>query len=74
VCKTCAFAVIPQQIDRYLRKHHPQIDKQKRSGVIETGTALEAVAYSKEDVNYPQANEEPVKGLEVFKDGLQCIG
>jgi superfamily II DNA helicase RecQ len=74
VCKTCAFAVVPQQIDRHLREHHPQIDKQKRSGVTETGTALEAVAYSKEDVNYPQANEEPVEGLEVFKDGLQCMG
>ena len=35
---------------------------------------LEAVAHNEEDVEYPQAGEEPVEGLEVFKDGLQCMG
>lgn len=74
VCRGCAFAVVPQQIDRHLREHHPQVDKQKRSRIAETGRALEAVAHSKEGVNYPQANEEPVEGLEVFNDGLQCMG
>ena len=74
VCKACAFAVVPQQIDRHLREHHPQVDKEKRSRIAATGMALEAVAHKKEDVEYPQASEEPVEGLEVFKDGLQCMG
>ena len=74
VCKRCVFAVVPQQIDRHLREHHPQIDKQNRSRIVERVRTLEAVADNKEDVEYPQADEEPVEGLEVFKDGLQCMG
>ena len=74
VCKRCAFAVVPQQFDRHLREHHPQIDKQNRSRIVERVRTLEAVAHNKEDVEYPQASEEPIEGLEVFKDGLQCMG
>jgi hypothetical protein len=40
VCKTCAFAVVTQQIDRHLREHHPQVDKAKRSRIAATGIAL----------------------------------
>jgi hypothetical protein len=74
VCKTCAFAVIPQQIDRHLREHHPQVDKQKRSRIAATGTALETVAHNEGDVIYPEASEEPVEGLEVYGDGVRCMG
>ena len=52
VCKTCAFAVVPQQIDRHLREHHPQVDKEKRSRIVAIGIVLEIVAYNKEDVEY----------------------
>ena len=69
VCERCAFAVVPQQIDRHLREHHPRIDKQNRSRIVERVRTLEAVAHNKEDVEYPQVGEEPVEGLEVFKDG-----
>ena len=74
VCKTCAFAVVPQQIDRHLREHHPQVDKQKRSRIAATGTALETVAHNEGDVIYPKASEEPVEGLEVYGDGVRCMG
>ena len=74
VCKTCAFAVVPQQIDRHLREHHPQVDKQKRSRIAATGTALETVAHNEGDVIYPEASEEPVEGLEVYGDGVRCMG
>jgi len=74
VCNRCVFALVPQQIDRHLREHHPQIDKQNRSRIVERARTLEAVAHNKEDVEYPQAGEEPVEGLEVFKDGPQCTG
>jgi hypothetical protein len=57
-------------MDRHLYKHYAQVDKEKRSRIVATGIALEAVAYKKEDVEYPQASEERVEGLEVFKDGL----
>ena len=62
-CKRCAFAVVPQQFDRHLREHHPQIDKQNRSRIVERVRTLEAVAHNKEDVECPQAGEELVKGL-----------
>ena len=74
VCKTCAFAVVPQQIDRHLREHHPQVDKQKRSRIAAAGTVLETVAHNEGDVIYPEASEEPVEGLEVYGDGVRCMG
>lgn len=46
------------------------MDKEKRRRIAAIGIVLEAVAYKKEDVEYPQASEERVEGVEVFKDGL----
>ena len=74
-CGSCAFAAVPQQIDRHLRQHHPQTDEQKRSRIAETGRTLVAVAHSSEEVDYPQGNEEPIAGLEVYtcvrqRDGI----
>ena len=68
------FAVVLQHIDRRLRKHHSQIDEQNRSRIVQRVRTLEAVAHNKEDVEYPQASEKQVEGLEFFKDGLQCMG
>lgn len=74
ICKPCAFAVVPEQIDRHLREHHPQVGKEKRRRIAAIGVALEEVAHSKEEVVYPQANEGPIEGLAVYKDGLLCMG
>ena len=72
IYKTCAFAVVPQQIDRHLREHHPQMDKHTRR-IVATGTGIETVAHNKGDVVYPQASEKPNEGLEVYGDGLRCM-
>jgi hypothetical protein len=50
------------------------VDKQKRSRIAATGTALETVAHNEGDVIYPEASEEPVEGLEVYGDGVRCMG
>ncbi|KAM0714661.1 hypothetical protein Q7P37_009959 [Cladosporium fusiforme] len=70
ICKPCDFAIVPEQIDRHLREHHPRVGKEKRWRIAAIGVALEEVAHSKEEVIYPQANEGPIGGLAVYKDGL----
>lgn len=74
VCRACKFAVVPGQIERHLREHHPQVEKGKRNRVAKAGAGLESVAHTKEEVGYPQPTDEPVEGLPVYEDGLRCAG
>jgi hypothetical protein len=67
VCRTCKFAVVPGQIERHLREHHPHVEKEKRNRVVKIGAGLESVAHTQEEVLYPQPTDEPVEGLPVHE-------
>ncbi|KAK4551753.1 hypothetical protein LTR86_010946, partial [Recurvomyces mirabilis] len=72
ICQQCEYAVVPQQVNRHVKDHHPFISKQQRIAIAQSIQALPDVAQIHQDVTYPSADEVPIAALPVYHDGLQC--
>lgn len=72
ICRKCRFAVVPVQVERHVKDHHPFVPKQRRISIAQSVNALDGVAHRLQDIRYPAADQEPVANLPVYRDGLQC--
>jgi len=73
-CKSCKYAVVPAQIERHVKDHHPQVVPARRKTISQAATGLPNIAHRPEDVIYPTRNDEPVPGFPVVTDALVCNG
>ena len=74
ICKTCGFAVVPQQTASHLKKHHPVFTPTVRKTIIEYVQGLDMLARHEEDVIYPESDTITIPGLPVFENGFRCQG
>lgn len=72
ICRKCAFAVIPQQVDRHIKDHHPSTKARRRTAIVASVEATDAIARRPIDVLYPDPDDSPIAGLPLFDNGLQC--
>jgi len=72
ICKQCQFAVVPGQILRHLRDHHPSLSKEGQGEVIDRFKDIQDIAHAKEDIRYPEPTSAPVPVLPVYTEGFQC--
>ena len=62
VCKTCKFAVVPDQVYTHLQTHRPRMPTILRRSITELYQTLGDVARSVEEVVYPDPEEMRVPG------------
>jgi hypothetical protein len=74
-CIQCQYAISPANIHGHLRdKHKKAIDLKCRKGVAKYVTEkIEAVAWDKEQVIYPEPNSPPVEGFPIYRNGYRCV-
>ena len=72
-CKLCQYAVVPQQIQRHVKDHHPQTPKETRKTIAEVCDTLPDVARVRDEVVYPKPGGEPVKGFPIYENALVCM-
>ena len=70
VCRTCQFAVVPDQVYTHLQKRHPKMSTSLRRSIAATCRDLSDVARSAEEVVLPDPGEESVLGLKVYYNGI----
>jgi hypothetical protein len=73
VCRTCHFAVFPDQARSHLRAKHPgssALDRRRIADDLVTCSDLSQS--SDESFVLPKAVNEPIAGLRVVGKGLQC--
>ncbi|KAK5109835.1 hypothetical protein LTR85_002040 [Meristemomyces frigidus] len=68
----CAFAIVPVQILRHLKDHHPRTTDETQQSIIEICRNLNNVAQSADDVQYPNSGEAPIAGFPVYSNGMRC--
>jgi len=69
-CQTCEYAVVPAQVERHVKDHHPFTTKEQRAAITQSIQTLSSVAQHHEAVMYPSGDEPPIASLPVFHDGL----
>jgi hypothetical protein len=73
VCRTCHFAVFPDQAWSHLRAKHPGLSASDRRRIADgLATWSDLSQSSDESFVLPKAVNEPIAGLRVVKKGLQC--
>jgi hypothetical protein len=73
ICRTCRIVVFPDQAETHLRNRHLELSRRDRQQILRDFAALPALYRSDDDAFHPlRAIEEPIEGLELFSDGLQC--
>jgi hypothetical protein len=73
-CKSCRYAVVPEQVERHMKDHHPQVVPARRREISRAAMSLSNVAHRHEDVVYPNRDDEPVPGFPIITDALVCNG
>lgn len=73
-CKRCRYAVVPKQVERHVKDHHPHINAAQRRQIGRVAMNLPDTAHKSEDVVYPGADAEPIPGFPIVKDVLVCKG
>src|ERR1700748_437105 len=74
LCRSCQYAVPPQQISSHLQAHHKGINIAVRRSIEEHVESLDYVAWTKEAVCYPPSGGPAIEGLEVHCNGWECTG
>ena len=69
-CKTWAYAVVPDQMDRHLKDHHKEIAASIRREIVEVVKSMEGVARRKDDIVYPPAMATAIQGFPKNDDGF----
>ncbi|KAK3669171.1 hypothetical protein LTR78_010947 [Recurvomyces mirabilis] len=72
VCRKCRYAPVPDQIQRHLKDHHPQISVEQRGEIALTVESLPDLARRPQDVIYPPDSRAPIDGLGVLFECLRC--
>jgi len=72
LCKICHYCVWPDNARTHLREKHSRLPKAERALICDQVQAWQAVSHSHEHFEVPQAVNEPVHGLRLFRDGKQC--
>jgi Orsellinic acid/F9775 biosynthesis cluster protein D len=62
-CKTCAYAVVPDQMNGHLRDHHKEISASTRQQIVDVVKGMDGVARQQEDVVYPPATATAIQGF-----------
>jgi superfamily II DNA helicase RecQ len=73
-CKTCAYAVVPDQMNGHLRDHHKEISASTRQQIVDVVKGMDGVARQQEDVVYPPATATAIQGFPLYDDGFRCQG
>lgn len=74
ICELCQYAVVPSQIERHIKDHHPQLTAGVRRKISQAAIELPDFAHRQEDVIYPDAGSEPVPGFPIVTNALRCSG
>ena len=72
LCRACAYAVVPKQVDAHLSKSHRTLSKRDRRNLAAQVAAREYLATEPTQVVYPKPKDGPVQGLPVWRDGFRC--
>jgi hypothetical protein len=72
LCKICHYCVWPDNARTHLRGKHSMLSKAERALIREELQAWQGVSHSHEQLEIPQAVDQPVQGLRLFQDGKQC--
>ena len=72
VCRTCRFAVWPRQARTHLTDHHREIPAKTRQRIADELGAWPEICHRLEDLRAPAGVPNPLPGLPLFTDGLQC--
>ena len=73
ICKSHQYAVNPQQTRGHLQKSHPGIFGAQRQAICRFVDELTDVAQEPSKVVCPLPTDQPIDGLPVYFDGLQCL-
>jgi hypothetical protein len=74
ICRTCHFAVFPDQARTHLSTRHSGLCAKERRQILNDLLSWPDVSLSNDDSFKPPCTvDEPVVGLQLFCDGLQCI-
>lgn len=70
------YAVVPDQVETHLTAHHCHVPRYTHRRIVQE---LNNLARNREDVIYPELNDEPVEGLPVeglplYKNAIRCLG
>ena len=72
ICRKCKHAVYPDQIISHLRLSHRDLPLQDRLAIADDLRSWPDVLHSSDSFTLPRSVDQPVPGLRLFVDGLQC--
>jgi hypothetical protein len=73
ICKRCQFAVNPASVKGHIQRKHKTVTKEQYAQAVAFISNLSQVAYSLEQVKYPDASSPAIPGIPVHANGLQCV-
>lgn len=73
ICKACRIGVTPSHVKGHLSRQHPFIPQATQDSVCKYIAEKEDIARSHAEIAWPNPCDEPIRELDVFKDGLRCL-
>lgn len=73
-CRQCRFCPVPDQVLGHLKQYHRHLSLAIRKEIVRIVDDLPDLARELKKVRYPHATTGYIPSLEVFEDGLQCLG
>jgi len=74
VCKRCKFAIIPTQVEGHIKaKHGATINRSQARAIADTVSHMLDVAWTPEEVIYPDPGSRPIEWIPVTESGRRCI-
>jgi hypothetical protein len=72
VCIQCRFAVAPQFLLAHLKAKHPNLATEERQRIAAYNCGLTGLAYTLDQVKFPNPDDPPCSMLPVWRNGLRC--
>jgi hypothetical protein len=72
LCKICHYCVWPGNARTHLREKHSRLSKAERALICDELQARQEISHSHEQFEVPQAVDQPIHSLHLFREGKQC--
>jgi hypothetical protein len=72
LCKICHYCVWPGSARTHLREKHSRLPKAGKALICDELQAWQEVSHSHEQFEVPQAVDQPIYDLRLFREGKQC--
>jgi len=74
ICRRCKFAIIPTQVEGHIKaKHGATINRSQARAIADTVSHMLDVAWTPEEVLYPDPGVRPIEWIPVTENGRRCI-